>query len=254
MNHPSKVLKQNARILLTGKYIQSSAIVLMASAISLLLTYLQGFTGFSPQGDLTQKLCYWIMNAIILVLEAVLSIGVTYFFLQMALGKPFLTGCLFYGFTHDADRFIMAAAIRYGLLALGWIPAGFYYFRLPPLLEWTPGLLLPLIPLVILGVAWDIPFLLFYGQSFYILLEDSACGVLASMEQSRRLMEGHKKRLFFLYVSFVGYGLLELGSFGVGALWIRPYLEAVQVQFYLDITGRKTVTPAPPSPARPDFP
>ena len=59
-------------------------------------------------------------------------------------------------------------------------------------------------------------------------------------------MTGHKKRLFFLYVSFVGYGLLELGSFGVGMLWVRPYLEAVKVQFYLDITGRKLKNLTPP--------
>lgn len=246
MNLPARILKQNARILLTGKYMASSAIVLMASAISLLLTYLQEFSGFSPLGDPTQKLLYWVMNAIILVLEAVLSIGITYFFLQMALGKPFVTGCLFYCFTHDPDRFIVAAALRYALLALGWIPAGFYYFRLPPLLECAPGQLLALLPLILLAVIWDLPILLLYGQSFYILLEDPSCKVAASMEKSRRLMTGHKKRLFFLYVSFVGYGLLELGSFGVGMLWVRPYLEAVKVQFYLDITGRKLKNLTPP--------
>ncbi len=241
MSEPSRILKQKARTLLMGKYMPSITVVMLVSGISLILAYLETLSGFSPWGDHMQKLCYWIMNTVIVLLEAIFSIGITYFFLQMSLYKPYTTGCLFYCFSHNPDRFIIAAAARYALLALGWIPACVYYFRLPPLTEWTVELLLPLIPLALLAVLLNLPVLLLYGQSFYILLEDEECSVLSSMQKSRELMADHKMQLFFLYLSFLGYGLLELGTFGLGVFWIRPYMEMTKIQFYLGITGRKTI-------------
>lgn len=241
MIEPSRILKQKARTLLMGKYIPSITIVMAAAGISLILAYLQAFSGFSPQGNHIQKLCYWAMNAVILLLESVFSIGVTYFFLQMSLYKPFKTSCLLYCFSHNPDRFIIAAALRYTLLALGWVPACVYYYQLPPFAEWSAGLLLPLVPLALLAVLLNLPVLLLYGQSFYILLEDGQCSVLTSMKKSRELMAGHKTQMFFLYLSFLGCGLLALGTLGLGVFWIRPYVEMTKLQFYLGITGRQTI-------------
>lgn len=241
MMEPSKILKQKARTLLMGKYMPSITIVMAASGISLILAYFQTLSGFSPWGNNMQKLCYWTMNAVIILLEAVFSIGITYFFLQMSLYKPFKTSCLLYCFSHNPDRFIIAAALRYALLTLGWIPACVYYYRLPPMTEWSVNLLLPLIPLGLLAVLLNLPVLLLYGQSFYILLEDERCSVLTSMQKSRELMTGHKMQMFFLYLSFLGFGLLELGTFGLGVFWIRPYVEMTKLQFYLGLTGRQTI-------------
>ena len=92
-----------------------------------------------------------------------------------------------------------------------------------------------LLVLILLAVLLNLPVLLFYGLSFYILLEQPDCSPLESMRVSRQLMVGQKGRLFSLYISFLGYGLLELGTMGVGKLWIRPYVETILIQFYLDV-------------------
>ena len=135
MKQPSKFLKQRARMTLLGKYFPSVCVVFAASLISLILTYLLDISGFSPLGDPMRQLSFWLMSAVILLLDAVLSIGLTRYFFQMTLGQPFVFRDLFYGFTNNADRFIIAAALRYGLLALGWVPAGIWYFRMPVLLD-----------------------------------------------------------------------------------------------------------------------
>lgn len=55
----------------------------------------------------------------------------------------------------------------------------------------------------------------------------------------RKLMDGHKWRLFLLNLSFVGWYLLGILSLGIGWLWILPYRNASLVAFYQDIAGDK---------------
>ena len=244
MNQPSKILKQKARTVLMGKYIPSVSTMITMLALSALLSWLLDMSGFSLAGDTFQKICYVVMNIVILLLEGLLGIGLTYFFLQMALGKPFAGRMLFYCFTHDPDRFILAAALRGSLILLGWLPALICYYAMPVFAEASADQILLLLFLLLLAVLLNLPVRLYFGQSNYILLEDLECGVLESMKRSASLVQGHKARLFFLYLSFVGYNLLEIGTFGAGALWIQPYLEMVQVQFYLNLTGRDPLAEA----------
>lgn len=246
MNQPTKILKRSARMALMGRYLPSTCAFFLSALISLLLAWLLNISGFSPLGDPMRRLSFWALAAVILLLNAVLSIGLTRFFFQMTLGKPISFRDLFYGFTNNPDRFIIAAALRYGLLAIGWIPAVSYYLHMPVFTECTPGQLLLLPTLVLLAVVLNLPVLLIYGQSFYILLEQPDCSPLASMGLSRQLMAGHKKRLFSLYVSFLGYELLSLGTMGMGDLWLRPYMEMIQIQFYLDVSGREVRRETPP--------
>ena len=237
MRQPSKILKQRARTTLLGKYFPSVCVVFLFSLISLLLTYLLDISGFSPAGDLMRQLSFWLMLAIISLLHALLSIGLTHYFFQMTLHAPFSFRDLFYGFTNNPDRFIIAIALRYGLPFLGWIPACIWYFRMPALLDSSARHILLLLLLVLFAILLNLTVLLFYGLSFYIMLEQPDCSPLESMRVSRQLMVGQKGRLFSLYMSFIGYGLLELGTMGVGKLWVRPYVEMVLIQFYLDVKG-----------------
>lgn len=227
-----------------GKYTSSVCTMIVALALSFVLSWILDISGFSLWGDTFQKVCYIIMRIITLLLEAVLSIGLTYYFFQMALGNPHSVKQLFYCFTHDPDRYILAAALRYGLVLIGFIPAAIYYYRIPSLFTCTTDQLLILLGLVLLAALLNLPVLLYFGQSYYILLDDANCSVWESMKRSCELMKGQKKRLFLLYLSFIGYSFLEIGTLSLGTLWIRPYLEMIQVQFYLDLIGRDPIAEA----------
>lgn len=246
MNQPTKILKRSARMSLAGRYLPSICAFFLFALISFLLAWLLNISGFSPLGDLTRRLSFWALSAVILLLNAVLSIGLTRYFFQMTLGQPYSLRDLLYGFTNNPDRFIVAAALRYGMLAVPWIPAVSLYLRMPVLAEATLRQAFLLLGFVLLAALWNLPVMLVYGQSFYILLEQPDCPVITSMAISREIMQGHKKRLFSLYVSFLGYGLLSLGTMGLGDLWLRPYMEMIQIQFYLDISGKKQLKEEPP--------
>lgn len=49
-------------------------------------------------------------------------------------------------------------------------------------------------------------------------------------------MHGNRLRLLYILLSFIGYGLLVLCSFGIASLWVVPYQAETLVIFYLDCT------------------
>ena len=58
----------------------------------------------------------------------------------------------------------------------------------------------------------------------------------AALRESRRLMKGHKMKLFMLYLSFLGWAGLCVLSFGFGFLILQPYVRTSVAAFYHDVT------------------
>ena len=55
------------------------------------------------------------------------------------------------------------------------------------------------------------------------------------------LMNGHRLRLLYLILSFIGLDILEVLSFGIGALWIEPYKMQTYALFYSDVVYNRSV-------------
>ena len=72
---------------------------------------------------------------------------------------------------------------------------------------------------------------------FYIMVDDAEIGVIHCLKESCRIMKGNKGRLFYIGLSFIGIGILTMFSFGLGYLWVAPYMGATTTFFYLDIRG-----------------
>jgi uncharacterized membrane protein len=53
--------------------------------------------------------------------------------------------------------------------------------------------------------------------------------------QQRRMMNGHKARLFLLYLSFIGWAILACIPFGIGFFWLTPYVSLSVANFYEDL-------------------
>ena len=87
------------------------------------------------------------------------------------------------------------------------------------------GMVLMVIPA---GIA-----LIAYSMTFYILDENPDMSAGEAVEASKNLMDGHKKRLFVLYLNF--FGILVIASiipFGIGMLFYNPYWLAAEYIFY----------------------
>ena len=60
--------------------------------------------------------------------------------------------------------------------------------------------------------------------------------VRACLAESEKLMQGHKAELFGLNMSFIGWIILSVFTYGLLGLWLTPYMIMSEVIFYENLT------------------
>jgi uncharacterized membrane protein len=238
MTTPSKELKRRARAVLEGNYFLSTTLACLLSLFSFAMTLLLQYTNFAGSPQPFYRAFYWILWAIMTLLNTLVEVGLVKFLYQLSLKEPAKQiSILFYGFQNQPDTFILTFAYRYLITLIWFVPAVIAYTKIPADLE-LQQLLPALLPVLLLALAGVIPSFLLalpYSLSTYILLDDPYCSAQDALRRSRELTHGHKGRLCRLWISFLPLCLVGLGSFGMGFFWIRPYFHTTMAQFYLDI-------------------
>ncbi len=71
-----------------------------------------------------------------------------------------------------------------------------------------------------------------YGMAYYIKVDNPTWDWKTCIEESQKIMDGHKMELFILDLTFIGWILLASFTCGIAFFWIVPYMYAARVQFY----------------------
>lgn len=95
--------------------------------------------------------------------------------------------------------------------------------------------LLLIIPGLIKGYA--------YALTPFILEENPEMSAYDAIKYSEKIMMGHKWDLFILNLSFIGWFILCCFTFGIGFLWLVPYVQLAQCEFYEDIKAEQVGKP-----------
>ncbi len=74
-----------------------------------------------------------------------------------------------------------------------------------------------------------------YAMTPYIVKDNPGISADAAIEASRAMMKGHKFDLFYLHLTFLGWGILCLFTCGLGYLWLSPYILTAQADFYQNL-------------------
>ena len=74
-----------------------------------------------------------------------------------------------------------------------------------------------------------------YYMVDFIIAENPYITSKRAFEISKQAMNGYKMKAFLLGLSFIGWVLLSMLTFGIGFLFIVPYMQAAQTELYLDI-------------------
>ena len=83
-----------------------------------------------------------------------------------------------------------------------------------------------------------------FPMFFYILVEDPKKSWIQALAESRRMMIGNRRRFLGLSFSFLGWMILGMMSFGLGMLWLMPYISCTTIFFYLDLQPQiETISP-----------
>jgi uncharacterized membrane protein len=133
------------------------------------------------------------------------EVGSRKFFVQSADFKD-NTGCIRYAFDGQNYKGIMSTMLLKGIYNFLWF-------------------LLLIIPGIIKFYA--------YRMVPYILADNPNIGASRAIELSKEMMDGNKFSLFVLDISFIGWYFLGALLFGIGVLFVNPYVNATEAELYL---------------------
>lgn len=146
---------------------------------------------------------------ITLLLMGPLTVGLNIFFVNVARGNSPRLEDLMTPFTEKFVNSLSATILKNVFIAL-----------------WTFLLIIP-------GIIKSYS----YAMTEYIVAFNDDIGGTDAITKSREMMDGHKFRLFKLHFSFIGWIILGILTFGVGLIFIAPYIKAAEAEFYLDLVG-----------------
>lgn len=243
-------LKNAAKDKLTGNY--SEAILLttiygiFVIVSSVLSTIIMSYSPNSqnPLLDLLTAKLYptgYIIGLFFSVLSEiilnVLKAGVSLFYLNMACGQTYSIRDLFHAFREQRTKYLLIALILTFMQFFFALPgyACDYFYLQNSSDQW---MLLSSICRVV-GQIVVLPFNLAFAQVFRILLDYPSLSAIGALQKSWRLMKGHKFRLFTLMFSFLPLEIVAIFTFGIGYLWLNPYINMSYTLFYLDLMNPK---------------
>lgn len=141
-----------------------------------------------------------------LLVAGPMALGAAIFSLSLSRGKEAKLEQIFDGF-----RFFTNALVTYLLMIL-------FVFL------W---LLLLIVPGIIAALS--------YSMVFFLLADNPALKPREALDQSKKMMDGYKWKLFYLFLRFFLLSLLCVLTLGIGFLWLIPYASVTIAKFYDDL-------------------
>ncbi|MCR5809522.1 MAG: DUF975 family protein [Clostridiales bacterium] len=81
------------------------------------------------------------------------------------------------------------------------------------------------------------------SQVVYLLVEDENIAYMDAIKKSWEMTRGYKGDLFVMILSFIGWFLLALVTFGIaGVLFVNPYLTLTFAGYHNDLAGLRGMT------------
>lgn len=76
-----------------------------------------------------------------------------------------------------------------------------------------------------------------YAMTEFIMNDNPELEGNKAIEASMAMMQGNKMKLFLLDLSFIGWIILAMLTFGLGFILLEPYMYAARAAFYEDLKG-----------------
>ena len=223
-------LKGEAKTHMYGKYGTAiSAYIFMKLTILMLTMFTSSVV---PDGAVGQIL-YYAFFIIISLISGVFTAGYTFLYLNIASGNPVQSNMIFYGFRNCAEKAIILQGVLLGLEFVACLPLILVEILRRTLVDGSVTVFF--IVALIVAVVGTIVVHLFLMPAFFLLHDFPNYTPQQIIKTSLQIMKGNVGRLFMLYLSIVPLQLLEVLSFGIGALWVETYKYETLAEFFLDL-------------------
>lgn len=235
----SSSLKSLAKGQLLGNYGNLIFAVLMHYGCILVLnTY---SSGFISSGTMAGLLLYLLFTLAISLVDGLFLFGEANMYLKVACNQHVTIQDLYYGFKNDPVSFLKIQVLFSGIYLILSLPSGFALKKLLNATDMKTILIQATIILLMLALEFYIR--LAFSQWYYMLLDFPEYPTKKLLPDAYKLMKGSKRRLLYINLSFLPLFALGFISFCVAFLWIIPYYQSVNANFYLDLVKKKTGKP-----------
>ena len=210
----NELIRLAARTLLAGKWGKLALVWLILYAIYNViypLIYLIFILITTIAGNFTYMyliLFFILVTFIPIIFTGPFTLGIYNIFLKIWREEDFKIEEMFNGF-------------KYFGRALGT-----YLLRALYILLWY---ILLIVPGIIAAIS--------YSMTFFILAENPNIKAADALWLSKQMMYGHKTKYFMLMLSFIGWFLLSILTFGIGFLFLYSYKTMASTIFYQHIKG-----------------
>lgn len=231
---PCKELKRLSREILMGNYRIAMGAMITVYLIPLLIELPFSSLLNTEYATPLQRVVYYLAEFLIQLIAGMLQLGFIIMLMSMVRKKDFSHRQIYYCFKQKSDHYIAGFFIKLVLDLISMAPFLYAYYTLDNYKD--PSQVIQLTVLGAISVVLIVIVNLVYGLSLYVLIDNEDQSVISCYKTARQMIKGHKGKLLYIYLSFIGLEILSLLSLGIGALWVEPYRHVTLINFYREIS------------------
>ena len=235
---PPSEIRKEARESLKGKWKKAVLITLAFLAVSMLMGVVQGFIN-------EDSIIYDIVEIVYVIINVPLSFGLIISFIKLKRGEEVSA----FNFIKDGfTRFGKSWGISFHTFIRLLLPLvclilivmlHLFLMYVNTALQLNAIFSLLYLVLLISTIIYIACLVLLYVLAYYISFDNPELSSKECVLKSAEFMKGNRGNYFMLELSFIGWSFLAILSFGIGMLWLTPYMQVAAVCFYERVTNIK---------------
>lgn len=231
---PPSEIRKDARKSLAGKWGKAVCIILAYLLISFAIGFIEGLAKESSALALLLQLAF-------IVISIPMSFGLIISFIKLKRGEDvnafgflsdgFSRFCKSWGiWAHTLLKLLLPIICLALVIILMVVLVGINIFT--GVASLSIGLILLFVVLYIATLIYVISRSFLYVLAYYIGYDEPNLSSGECVKKSEKLMKGNRGSYFLLQLSFIGWAFLATLTFGIGMLWLIPYISIATVCFY----------------------
>lgn len=238
---PASEIRKEARESLKGKWGKGALIILAYFAFTFVLGLIEGL--FKSNSTI-----YLLIELAVLVISAPLSFGLVIAFMKLKRGEEISA----FGFFKEGfSRFVKSWGVYFRIFLKLLLPTICFIVLIVLMVSMTvysstavlrnaaatnsatsSVLHLVFIILEIACIVYIVSRSLLYVLAYNIAYDNQELTSKECVEKSEELMKGNRGSYLLLDLSFIGWAILACLTFGIGMLWLLPYMQVAMICFY----------------------
>ena len=189
----------------------------------------------------------YAVAGVLSALSMTVFVGIIYICMKIDRGEEVFIKDLFYSFSHNPDKVIIIAIVLYLIGVVCMLPSLIVTRIAGPLMDTDAAgamiFMLIYYLLYIAGIVAETLLSIVFSQVYILYLISNDEPVQDYFIKSAELMKDAKGRFLYLFLSFIGWNVLAVFTFGVLYIWLIPYECETMVLFHDELKRARSLEP-----------